>query len=753
MAVQQQQDTRERVLALIDAMLGEGGLASEAGYHYAEQQHDYARRTGLILCGYDAETAKASIGMLEAATGLGKTLGYLVALLSYAAVSGERCAISTHSRQLQRQMQARDAVKVLEWVKSLTGVSLTLARRVGRLNYASGEKIQSLLKAIPAGRDAEAKAHFSRIHDFLVQLRDWLPDGSGVLDDFLEERGLDVPDGLGRRQITLDQQGSEQDAAQYRADIAATNNADVVIINHALLVLHAYRWGAILDDREDGGRIMRAVVVDEAHKLPAIAEQVLSESLSLVRMAQVCRSVSEQLGEGEKDWAAVSERCEVLRQFLQDKHESHGGRYASARNIEGLGKHLRGLADDAKRAGLQLEVQLSEEMIRGGVLSSERRNLYAEAMDHRLDAMRLAHAMDKPDAGTPIVSWSPVKEYPSLAIGAPAAGRTLSRLWAPLAQEDKQAPPRPALNAIMLTSATLGAPGDPLPKAFDSISRELGIIRHAGKDGTPVHNVQVDLMARFMPAVFGAMTFVLPDPGVPSPSRKTYRAGVLRIDTHPEWLAFSADMLAAAAGKGERVLALTLSWRDTRALAVKLTDIAPDLNIIEHQRGVPLKSALSHFEQEDDAILITPAGWEGVDSPGMVKNLFLHRIPFPPPDTDATFRLRLHLRDQGYGTDAATRIINQQNQESVRQTLAQGLGRGIRAADDTCCVWMADPRFPIPADWRDSFDPEMDERMDSIQARRYNRRLLEAIPTRFRRDYDEAEVFLADKRLYRPEDI
>lgn len=748
----------EDVLALVDQMLGSDGLASQNNYRFSDQQLDFARRAAIALCSYDEDQQKTGIGMLEAATGLGKTLGYLAALFAYAAVTDERCAVSTHSRQLQRQMLDKDAVAVQEWIETLTGKSLFVARRVGKQNYIAMGKVQELIEALPKGRSKDEQKAYGDIHEFLTLALAWLPTGSGVLDDFLQEHGIDLPDGVSPSQLTLDQHASEEDAAHYHIDTANSKRADIVIINHSLLVLHAYRWGAILDEQGDDGRPLRAIVVDEAHKLPGVAESVLSDSLSLVRFTQISRKIADHLSH-DKEWETLAGHTDRLRQFLYEKHEKSQGRYASARHIDGLGEHLKTLSDEASLAGNRL-VQLLHKDLLNKEISKEQRTLYAEALDHCHDAIRLSRALEHPASGTPIISWSPVKEYPSLSIGAPDAGQTLSRLWAPLSQDDEVnetkalLPPRPILSSIVLTSATLGAPGEPLPKAFDPLSRQLGINRHPGADGLPIHNVQTDVMVRHAPRTFGSMSFVLPDPSIPSPSKKFRRGDVTVIETDPDWLAYSAGMLREAASEGERVLALTLSWRDTEALSKALYDIAPSLNIITHQRGEPLRAMLSRFEAHADAILITPSGWEGVDAPGLVKNLMIHRIPFPPPNTDVDYRLRLHLSDKGYGADVVEKIVNQRAQEAVRQQLAQGLGRGIRAVDDTCKVWIADTRFPLPMAWRSSFDPEIDARMDDILGRFYNRRLLDAIPSRFHERFDEAVLWLQEKkqnRLYEPE--
>ncbi|CAM3864524.1 helicase C-terminal domain-containing protein [Vreelandella rituensis] len=744
-----------KVLDIVDRILAPQGLAQTHGYHPNPQQWDYARRVAMVLCAYDHANEKTALGMLEAGTGLGKTLAYLVALFAHAAVTGQRAAISTHSRQLQRQMLGKDAECVADWIADLTAVRLTIARRVGKQNYVSPGKIDSLLHNLRIGRQKGEQERMRAIREFLLDLKAWREAGGGVLDDFLQEGGQDLPDGLTPGQVTLDQHSDADEAAPYHADVAASKIADVLVINHSLLVLHAFRWGNLLDDA-DSVRPVRSVVVDEAHKLPGIAESVLSDSLSVSRFSQLSRRIADDLGQTQQgEWHSLHEMLTALSTFLTDQHQ--GARYSTAQQIGSLPERLAGAAKMAVTASRQLA-----QLVGNNLLSNAySQDMLYEALDHCHDLSRIASALGTGGGGTPIVSWSPVREYPSLSVGAPDAGRTLSRLWAPLSQDNDTdspdtLPPRPVLNAVVFTSATLSVPGEAIPKAFDGFSRQLGINRHPSKTtGKPVHNVQVELMVRHEPTDFGEMRFVLADPAVHSPTRKQLnKQGDVAVVTDPAWLAYSAAMLIEAQqGSLDRVLALTLSWRDTQALAEQVRKLAPDMTVIEHQRGAALRSVLQSYRETPGAVLITPSGWEGVDLPGLVPNVFIHRIPFPPPERDEQMRLRLHLRSIGYSHESVTRILQQHDQEQVRQVLAQGLGRGIRARSDACCVWIADPRFPLPQAWAGSFDPELEKRAGK-RLTSAPRSLLACIPQRFRSEsFEQAQLFLDGLGCYTPEDI
>lgn len=758
--VELQASIKDQLLAHIEAILGQDGLAIQAGYQHSPMQYDYACRAAMILAGYEEDTAQTSIGMLEAGTGTGKSLAYLVALASYAATTGHRTAISTHSRQLQRQLLDGDSEEVLGWIQELTGVSLKLARRVGLSNYVSPRKIRGLLDAL--GNKSQQSSQQVAVTLFLRDLQAWAKTGSGILDDFLQEHGFELPEGLSSSQVCLDNHSDASEKERYRADVEASQRADIVVINHALLVLHSWRWGELLDNRQET-RPLRSVVVDEAHKLPAIAESILSESLSVVRCSQAALQMSKLLDTTDhQPWRELHEGLEQLQDFLAN-HRSSQEEVTLARYVDGLPSRLNALAKIASNASMVASSYLSIGF-RSDDLDDDDLDHIRGALDDCQDLVRMSNAFDSMQSGTPIVYWSPIRQYPNLSVGSADAGQVMGRLWTPLKEDESDGdfldlalepirPPRPRLNSVLLTSATLAVPGKSLPAAFDRISRQLGVVRHLSKrTGRPVHNVNPSLMAQHEPDYFGAMSFVLADPRCPPPAKKVLdRHRDVVVISNPEWLDYTAAMVAGAhrISGGDRVLVLTNSWNDTGALASRLRDLSAPLPLLVHQQGEPLRSLLQTYIDTPGAILVTPSGWEGVDLPGLVPNIVIQRIPFPPLERNETVRKRLSLEDQGYSPSSINGIIRQQDLELVRQMLAQGMGRGIRRKTDETVVWVADPRFPQPGSWSGTFDSILESGALHNRLTR-EAALTTSIPERFRQAFEEAQLF-ADGQLYNPE--
>ena len=750
---------QELAVGWLDDLLGRDGLAVEQGYHYNEGQHDYAHRALAGFFAYDPAQRQTALNALEAATGTGKTLGYFSAAACYSAATGERVAISTHSRQLQRQMAEKDAPNILAWVERLSGVTLHAARRIGKRNYVDRGRVDALLHAI----EQDAGTAGNDVTAFLKALRKWLGDSAstGVLDDYLQEFGVELPVGVSPAAIGMSAQTSEIDAQAYERDLAGSKQADILITNHALLVLHAYRWGRVLD--EEGGRETRVVIVDEAHRLPGVAETILSDAFSIKRSFGLAKHLAKSLvgldEKAKRHWQAFSKHLETLDNFLVENRPAQVGAFAPVAGISGLGELVHKAADGARRAGEAI-VPLTYSL----ASDPKRDDLHLnDALDMCVDVQRIAAGMAD-NSQVALASWSPIKSFPSLSVGVPDAGRLMSRLWAvPNSRADMDdgpdeealLPPRPRLNALLLTSATLGSPDGSMVRACDPLFNALGIIRHVSrKTGQRVHFVMENLMKRYEPTRFGEMTFVLPDPRVPAPTVR-YKAGDTNGDEettlNQKWVRYAAQMVRAAYASQGRVLVLANSWRETKAVAAALAEMDGQLPLQVHRQGQPLRPLLKTYATADKAILLSPAAWDGVDLPGLVPALVVLRLPYRPPHRVDTLRTRVSLRAQGVGDDKIRVILFVHDQRAAWEKLRQGLGRGVRRPSDACEVWVADPRFPVPDHWIGSFDPLL-AKMPPASQKGTHRGLLNAIPKRFLGAHSEAQVFNLDTQMrYKPE--
>lgn len=146
---------------------------------------------------------------------------------------------------------------------------------------------------------------------------------------------------------------------------------------------------------------------------------------------------------------------------------------------------------------------------------------------------------------------------------------------------------------------------------------------------------------------------------------------------------------AALAEKGtsRRTLVLVPSYEDVRQLGIILGWRS---DFIFHDQTTLLSSVLDMFKAKHDAVLVTPAAWEGVDLPGMIQHLVIGRIPFEPPN------VAKYLSGQRWVS-----VLN--SEERAYAKLKQGLGRPIRSPSDSATIWIADKRFPPTAHHKSTY--------------------------------------------------
>ena len=228
-------------------------------------------------------------------------------------------------------------------------------------------------------------------------------------------------------------------------------------------------------------------------------------------------------------------------------------------------------------------------------------------------------------------------------------------------------------------SATLAVPAArPSPNSF---LRALGI---APGMRTPTR-LNFSRWADLEPRRHGTMHFRFADRSVPGP----FEPGRDPPAAHPVHLDYVARAIEEARKTG-RVLVLCTSYALVDELAERVR------SPVVHVRGARLASCLDPFRADPRAVLLTPAAWCGLSLPGIVDHVVIPRIPFRPDDVRDEAR-RDFLTRFGLPPRTAGQLIARDRHADARRKLAQGIGRGIRGPDESCTVWLLDPRFPLPA--------------------------------------------------------
>jgi len=269
--------------------------------------------------------------VVEAGTGIGKTLAYLVPVL----LSGQRTIVSTGTKTLQDQLFFRD----LPLVRETLGLSVQPALLKGRANYLCLHRMQ-LARTDGRLPTREAVGELEALSDWSARTVDGDLSIAGVVS---EDSGL-LPLVTSTTDNCL---GSEcpqfEDCFVARARREA-QQADVVVVNHHLLfadmAIKQSGFGEVLPGAA-------AFVIDEAHQAPETASRFFSQSLSARQVDELCRDL---LAES----AGVSGAMAVLREPVADcLQRLRETQLAVADRMPERGPWGGLVADDEARSALQ----------------------------------------------------------------------------------------------------------------------------------------------------------------------------------------------------------------------------------------------------------------------------------------------------------------------------------------------------------------------------------------------------------------
>jgi len=212
--------------------------------------------------------------LIEAGTGVGKTLAYLIPLLAQVNRSGGRAAVSTHTRALQRQVLEQD----LPRLQPLLG-DRDFALLMGRRNYLCLRQ-----------RLAYGSRHMMDLDSALraIAFRLWLKVTSEGMREELAHHpllGADVQALFDGADLCLPGQCYEGDRCYVQRARRRARDADLLVINHSLLMHDLQTEGAFLGDLD-------LLVVDEAHRLPEVTLDAHTVACGLWRQDEI----SELLG-------------------------------------------------------------------------------------------------------------------------------------------------------------------------------------------------------------------------------------------------------------------------------------------------------------------------------------------------------------------------------------------------------------------------------------------------------------------------
>ena len=597
---------------------------------------------------------------VQAGTGTGKSLAYLVPAVRHAMTTGSTVVVATATIALQRQLIDRDLPRLVTALAPLLGREPSFAILKGRRNYLCLQRQQggvtddpqdalfdpAALSDSEGGPTSPLGRQVKRLHEWAEETetgdRDELVPG--VPEAAWRQVSVSAQECVGAHRCRF---GARCFAERAR-DAAA--RADIVVTNHALLAIDATSDIDVLPEHD-------VVIVDEAHDLVDRVTSATTGELSGPAVDAAARRagrLTESAAEGGA--AAMADQLRQAAAALTiDLGDGSAGRMdVLPDTLAATLAAVRDAAGECADAIMASAAGLEDDPQR---LATARMTL-ASLDDLQRTAHRVLEVFGEPISARQEVVWldlpfaEDARRPPTLRVAPLEVGPVLrNRLFAE--------------RTVALTSATLALGGSFAPLA---IQWGLGLPE---TEGNPAWQ-GIDVGSPFDHPRSGILYVArhLPPPG--------------RDQLAEAYLTELEELIAAAGG---RTLGLFSSMRAARQAADALRDRI-DVPLLCQGEDVTAQLVRQFTEDEPTCLFGTLSLWQGVDVPGSALQLVvIDRIPFPRPDdplASARQRAVAARGGNGFMTVAAAHAA---------LLLAQGAGRLLRTMTDRGVVAVLDPRL------------------------------------------------------------
>ena len=522
--------------------------------------------------------------IVEAGTGTGKTLAYLVPAL----LSEKRVVISTGTKALQEQLYFRD----VPFLEKAIGRPLRVCYMKGRSNYACRQKIHEAA-ASPVLSGLEEVADFQIIQEW---------EKTTETGDRAEIRALPEESTAWSKFDARSELCAGSKCAQYERCFITlmhqrASEADIIIVNHHLffadLAVRREEMAAILPD-------YNAVIFDEAHEIEDIAGQYFGFSVSTYRVQDLRRDIS-VLSRARR---FGSEELDRILIRLEEITLAFFGALPGAEGRASFSERAAFLAENA---------ELYADLLAAFDLLMSHLKLIPEAPQEVIPLFRRAHElrqaleflMEGADPG--FVHWIERRGRAGVFLQATpieVADLLRQHLW------DK-------VDSAVLTSATLAVAG-----GFDYVKSRLGL-EDARTLVVPSHFDYASQALLYIPN------------HLPNPSSPAYVA------------AASLEILNILAASRGRAFVLFTSYQQMRQIydrvslqieyPVLLQGTGPRTALLEEFRETP-----------HSVLFATSSFWQGVDVPGeSLSCVIIDKLPFAVPSDPVVEARMRNVKEAG----------------------------------------------------------------------------------------------------------
>jgi ATP-dependent DNA helicase DinG len=632
----------------MEEIFGPGGLIARAHPEY-EHRPGQVQMAEAVLRAFEERRHL----IVEAGTGTGKTLAYLVPAIAAAASRGGRVVVSTGTKNLQEQLMEKD----IPFLQRVLPRKFTAAYMKGRSNYVCLNRVKR----------AESSPILDGLEDvdYFDAVRRWSRDSaSGDRAELTE-----LPENLSfwrhidaRSEICTGQKCPDYDACYITRMRQRATDADIVIVNHHLffadLALRGGEYGQVIPDYS-------AVIFDEAHQVEDVAAEYFGAQVSNYQLEDMLRDLqmlpvtdaglNRELTRASGRVARFSEQ--FWMGFARESRAEEGrfpitpgtfARKTSAGEIEATALGDAYLSVDGALQRLETTLDVIRDK------APEIEALLRRIRETRFNLEFIVAGDDRR-----YVYWVERRGRGLFLRASPIDVSTLL--------QDKLFD---RVETVVLTSATLASAG-----SFDFIRQRLGLASEGEAHDSDSGAGKTDELVAPSGYNYEEQAVLYLPPRMPEPRS-------------PQWIERAAEEVVKLLNISQgRAFVLSTSLSGMRALYER---VAPEVDFPCFVQGSMAKAGLlDKFRTTPNAVLFaTSSFWQGVDVRGrQLSCVIIDKLPFAVPTDPVVAARQRFIEEQGgssfYEYSVPQAVIS----------LKQGLGRLIRSATDRGLLAVLDPRL------------------------------------------------------------